>query len=63
MSQDISDSNDMTHIRQMTGVCPQQNVLINELTVTEHLVLFAGLKGVPDSLTAEYVSFPLLTGV
>lgn len=29
------------------GVCPQQNVLFNYLTVKEHLELFASLKGVP----------------
>ena len=46
----------MTHIREMTGVCPQANVLVNELTAREHLRLFAGLKGVPVETTDSAVS-------
>jgi ATP-binding cassette subfamily A (ABC1) protein 3 len=38
---------DMNNIRRTIGVCPQQNVLFNYLTVKEHLELFASLKGVP----------------
>ena len=57
MLQDISDSNDMSHIREMTGVCPQANVLVNELTPREHLRLFAGLKGVSPELIEDSVSF------
>lgn len=35
----------MAQIRQLTGICPQQNVLFPTLTVTEHLMLFGQLKG------------------
>lgn len=31
------------------GVCPQHDVLYPDLTVTEHLELYAGLKGVPPA--------------
>lgn len=31
--------------RAQLGFCPQHNVLFNELTVWEHLVFFARLKG------------------
>jgi ABC-type Na+ transport system ATPase subunit NatA len=37
------------------GVCPQQNVLFNYLTVKEHLELFASLKGVPKLYVDEEV--------
>lgn len=37
----------MNDVRRTIGVCPQQNVLFNHLTVKEHLELFAALKGVP----------------
>ena len=33
--------------RQHLGYCPQQNVLYNDLTVWEHLLLFAAIKGMP----------------
>ena len=42
----------MAEIRQRIGVCPQHDVLFAELTVLEHLQLFAGLKGL-DGPAAE----------
>jgi ATP-binding cassette subfamily A (ABC1) protein 3 len=41
---------DMAAIRDEVGlgVCPQHDVLFPDLTVAEHLRLFAGLKGVPS---------------
>lgn len=38
------DPNDMHEIRQMIGVCPQQDVLFDLLTVKEHLQFFASIK-------------------
>ena len=38
---------DLGAIRKDLGVCPQHDVLWPELTVIEHLRLFAALKGVP----------------
>lgn len=35
------------HARQHIGYCPQQNVLFGSLTVWEHLLLFAAIKGLP----------------
>eukprot|EP00002_Diphylleia_rotans_P010817 TRINITY_DN2139_c0_g1_i4.p1 TRINITY_DN2139_c0_g1~~TRINITY_DN2139_c0_g1_i4.p1 ORF type:complete len:1384 (+),score=248.88 TRINITY_DN2139_c0_g1_i4:167-4318(+) len=37
----------MERIRENIGLCSQYNVLWDELTVEEHLYLFAALKGVP----------------
>ena len=33
--------------RQFLGFCPQQNVLFPRLTVREHLLLYAAIKGIP----------------
>ena len=41
---DIRDSNDMDKIRSMTGVCPQHDVLFDNLTTREHLRFFAAIK-------------------
>lgn len=41
---------DIVGVRQLTGVCPQHDVLFDLLTVREHLELFAGIKGmVPEA--------------
>jgi ABC-type multidrug transport system ATPase subunit len=37
----------MDCIRQISGVCPQHNILFDYLTVREHLELYAAFKGVP----------------
>ncbi|XP_029932419.1 phospholipid-transporting ATPase ABCA1 [Myripristis murdjan] len=36
---------DMDSIRKHLGMCPQHNVLFNELTVEEHIYFYARLKG------------------
>lgn len=46
------DSN-MSEIRQKLGVCPQHDVLFKELTVTEHLYMFARFKGMKDKAEIE----------
>jgi ABC-type multidrug transport system ATPase subunit len=38
---------EMSQIRKSLGICPQHNVLFPQLTVMEHMSLFATLKGVP----------------
>ncbi len=43
------------------GVCPQHDVLFPDLTVEEHLRLFAGLKGVPPSEVAAAVRESIAT--
>lgn len=40
----LRDPNDMHEIRQMTGVCPQQDVLFDLLSVKEHLLFYAAVK-------------------
>jgi ATP-binding cassette subfamily A (ABC1) protein 3 len=35
----------MADIRKIMGVCPQHNILFDDLTVREHLELFAVFKG------------------
>jgi len=36
---------EMKKIRSLLGVCPQENILFDQLTVTEHIMAFAGIKG------------------
>ena len=38
-------SKHLSSIRQITGICPQQNVLYPSLTVYEHLKLIGSIKG------------------
>ena len=45
----LSISTSMSAIRQDLGVCPQHDVLFMDLTVDEHLALFADLKLVPPA--------------
>jgi ABC-type multidrug transport system ATPase subunit len=53
----LSVRTQMAEIRQRIGVCPQHDVLFAELTVTEHLEIFAGLKGlVGDEAVQEVAS-------
>ena len=46
---------DLAAVRRDLGVCPQHDVLWPELTVSEHLTLFAAIKGVPPGLVAGEV--------
>ncbi|RWS30311.1 ATP-binding cassette sub-family A member 1-like protein [Leptotrombidium deliense] len=42
--------------RRSMSLCPQHNVLYNELTVREHLKLYAKIKGVPSSQLTEAIN-------
>ena len=44
-----SVTHSMQAIRSMLGVCPQHDILFPELTVMQHLVMFAEFKGVPSN--------------
>ncbi|XP_055535484.1 phospholipid-transporting ATPase ABCA3-like [Wyeomyia smithii] len=45
---------DIEGVRQSLGLCPQHNVLFDEMTVGEHLQFFGRLKGVPkQQLSSE----------
>jgi len=39
----------MDEIRRTMGICPQHDVLYDDLTVYEHLELFATFKGMEPS--------------
>lgn len=39
----------LKEIRKFLGICPQHNVLFDDLTVKEHLELYALIKGVPEN--------------
>ncbi|CAK1589994.1 unnamed protein product [Parnassius mnemosyne] len=52
---DVRDPNDMNEIRQMIGVCPQQDVLFDLLSVREHLEFFAAVKGIPSKRLPDEV--------
>lgn len=45
-------SDDLPMIRKMMGVCPQHDLLFNDLTAREHVNLYCGLKGVPQEQVA-----------
>ena len=51
----LSVTEDIDLIRRSLGICPQHNVLFDRLTVTEHLMFFARLKGMPGKLIKEEV--------
>lgn len=53
---DITNATDMDNIRKMTGVCPQHDVLFPNVTTREHLIVFAGIKGVPKHEIVTAVS-------
>ena len=57
---------DMNSIRSSLGLCPQHNVLFNELTVKEHITFFSKLKGIKkqkdiDEEIRKYVNMLELT--
>ncbi|KAJ3217033.1 ATP-binding cassette sub- A member 1 [Dinochytrium kinnereticum] len=43
----------MNSLRKIMGVCPQHDILFNDLTAREHILLYAGLKGVPQKMVAN----------
>lgn len=57
---------DMSSVRSSLGMCPQHNVLFNELTVKEHIIFFSKLKGMTkrseiDEQIRKYVNLLELT--
>jgi ABC-type multidrug transport system ATPase subunit len=47
---------DMDEIQNVMGVCPQHNILWDELTAREHLIFFAVLKRIPPMQIRDEVS-------
>jgi ABC-type multidrug transport system ATPase subunit len=46
---DLSIFDDMDEFRKILGVCPQHDVLFENLTPKEHLQLFSAFKGTPPN--------------
>ncbi|OUM64361.1 hypothetical protein PIROE2DRAFT_8830 [Piromyces sp. E2] len=40
---------DMNQVYKRIGICPQHDILWNDLTVEEHLLFYARLKGIPSN--------------
>ncbi|KAK2490464.1 hypothetical protein MC885_020850 [Smutsia gigantea] len=49
-------SQDMVQIRKSLGLCPQHDILFDDLTVTEHLYFYAQLKGLSHQKCPEEVA-------
>lgn len=50
-----SSQHDAYSVRQLVGVCKQDDYLYPDLTAKEHLQLFGGLRGVPSSEIVETI--------
>lgn len=48
--------NDMVGVRESISVCPQENLLWDLLTVREHIMLYAGLRGLKEG-EADAIKF------
>ncbi|OQR90883.1 ATP-binding Cassette (ABC) Superfamily [Achlya hypogyna] len=48
----VALSTHLPEIQASMGVCPQHNILYDDLTVAEHLILYASIKRVPDVAAA-----------
>jgi ABC-type multidrug transport system ATPase subunit len=63
----LSVKNQISQIRSIIGICPQHDILFDDLTAREHICLYAGLKGVPASqwepLIQERLQFVRLLSV
>ncbi|XP_068200893.1 phospholipid-transporting ATPase ABCA3-like isoform X1 [Palaemon carinicauda] len=47
---------EMENVRSSLGLCPQHDVLFDELTVAEHIIFFSRLKGFPSEKAKSEVS-------
>ena len=52
---DILDGDNMDEFRQKLGICPQHDILFDDLNIKEHLAMFAIFKGVDSSKVDEEV--------
>ncbi|KAF9018949.1 hypothetical protein CPC16_011027 [Podila verticillata] len=53
----IHDQMALVHSR--TGVCPQHDILWDDLTVADHLLFYSRLRGVPPSLEQQAVAYAI----
>ena len=51
----LSVNEEAHKIRKFLGMCPQHDILYNELTASEHLWLYGRLKGLPTAMLEEQV--------
>jgi ABC-type multidrug transport system ATPase subunit len=49
-------STDLAEIRKFLGVCPQHNTIWDRISVRDHLIIYAGLKGTPFSQCQSMVT-------
>jgi ABC-type multidrug transport system ATPase subunit len=54
-----SVNSDMAAVRALMGLCPQHDILYDELTAKEHLVLFGTIKGLSAAEVNEQMGFLL----
>ncbi|KAL7011780.1 hypothetical protein ACKWTF_014450 [Chironomus riparius] len=56
---------DLDKVRNSLGICPQYNVLFEELTVEEHLKFFCKLKGIKDvkDINHEVIKYSKMLGI
>ncbi|KAF9085053.1 hypothetical protein BGX23_010001 [Mortierella sp. AD031] len=48
---------DMSTVHARIGVCPQHDILWDDLTVADHLLFYARLRGIPPSLEKQAVDY------
>ncbi|KAG0273216.1 hypothetical protein BGZ97_010776, partial [Linnemannia gamsii] len=49
----------MSLVHSRMGVCPQHDILWGDLTVADHLLFYARLRGVPPTLEQQAVSYAI----
>ena len=54
--EDILNGNNMDKFRLKIGICPQHDILFEDLTIKEHLNLFCIFKGVPSDKIDEEIN-------
>ncbi|XP_052061510.1 phospholipid-transporting ATPase ABCA3-like [Mytilus californianus] len=55
---------DITNVRRSLGLCPQHNILFDTLTVKEHLIFYAKMKGCPsDQISKEVEEMVKIIGL
>ncbi|KAB1263378.1 ATP-binding cassette sub-family A member 3 [Camelus dromedarius] len=52
---DYDVSKDMLQVRKSLGLCPQDDILFPDLTVSEHLYFYCMIKGVPPEIRVKEI--------
>lgn len=52
----LSVQTQMSEIRSQMGICPQHDILFDDLTAREHIQLYAGLKGVTPAQMSDLIT-------